>query len=95
MGYRYLSSRAASPVGAWVAISLSPAEDLGKLKVPVLDLYGQHDLPAVLKNAPIRAPLLKGRAGSRQQKIAVADHFYEGREDALLEAVQGFLEQAL
>lgn len=95
MSYRYLSSRPASPVGAWVAISLSPVEDMSKLKVPVLDLYGQHDLPPVLKNAPARAPLLKARAGSRQQQIAGADHFFEGKDDVLVEAVQGFLDEAL
>ncbi|MEW6678631.1 MAG: DUF3530 family protein [Pseudomonadota bacterium] len=94
MGYRYLSDKPDAAVKAWVAISTSGLEDMGKLKMPVLDLYGQNDLPAVLKNAPARAAGLK-QPGSAQKKLANADHFFEGQDGPLLEAVAGYLDQRL
>ncbi|NWG86927.1 MAG: DUF3530 family protein [Hydrogenophilaceae bacterium] len=95
MSYRYLSSRPDAPIAAWVAIGTSVVDDTSKLKMPVFDLYGQNDLPAVVKNAPKRAALLKGRAGSLQQQVPGANHFFEGLEGNLVEAVRGYLDQTL
>lgn len=95
MSYRYLSTRADTPIAAWVAIGSSVADDTSKLKMPVFDLYGSNDLPAVLKNAPKRGELLKGRAGSMQKQVPGANHFFEGLEAKLVQDVAGYLDKTL
>lgn len=95
MSYRYLSTRPDAPINAWVAVGPSVVEDYTRLKMPILDLYGQNDLPAVVGNAKKRAALLKGRAGSLQQQVPGANHFFEGQDAALLEAVRGYLDRTL
>jgi alpha/beta superfamily hydrolase len=57
--------------------------------VPVLDVYGERDLEAVLKNAPAREPIARA-SGGRQQRIAGADHFYAGREAELASVIAAF-----
>lgn len=95
MSYRYLSTRPDAPIAAWVVIGTSVVDDTGKLKMPVFDLYGSNDLPAVLKNAPKRAALLKGRAGSLQQQVPGANHFFEGLETKLVGIVAHYLDKTL
>lgn len=95
MSYRYLATRSDSPVAAWVAIGASAVEDTARLRLPILDLYGGNDLAPVLKNAGARAQRLQGKPGSAQVAVPGADHFFEGKDDALLEAVQGFLDRTL
>lgn len=94
MSYRYLSGKPDAAIRTWVAISSPGAEDWGKLKLPVLDLYGQNDLPGVLQNVRVRAPGLK-QPGSTQQRLPNADHFFEGQDGPLLDAVSGYLGQHL
>ena len=79
-------------VDAWVAIGLSgeftaPAT----FTAPVLDLYGEKDLPAVLNDAAKRAAAIKGTRGSGQMQVAGADHFFGGVENELIRRVWQFL----
>lgn len=90
MSYRYLSGKPDAAVKTWVALSTSGTEDFARLTLPVLDLYGQNDLPGVLQNAAARAAGLK-QPGSAQQRLPNTDHFFEGADAALLEAVSGHL----
>jgi pimeloyl-ACP methyl ester carboxylesterase len=90
MTYRYLSGAPDADVVGWVAISMPGAEDLGRLKLPILDLYGDNDLAHIVKNAPMRAKGL-AVAGSAQSRMAGADHFFEGKDQALTRAVLEFL----
>lgn len=94
MSHRYLSGKPDGAVKTWVAISSSGTEDWSKLKLPVLDLHGQNDLPGVLEAVKHRATALK-QPGSAQQRLPNADHFFEGQEAALLDAVSAFLERNL
>lgn len=92
----YLVNRSESPVAAWVAMGLSgKLAEPQNLKAPVLDLYGEKDLENVLKYADQRAKDVKRIPGSGQVKIAGADHFFAGREPAMLEAVKAFLDREL
>lgn len=93
MTARYLERHPDAPIQAWVAIGASAALDYGKLNFPVLDLYGENDLPEVLKLAAQRGQGLKGK--SAQKVVPKADHFFEGRDKALLENVRGFLDESL
>jgi len=93
MTARYLEKTPDAPIQSWVAIGASEALDYSKLKFPVLDLYGENDLPQVLKAAAQRGKSLRGK--STQIVVPKADHFFEGRDKALLENVRGFLDKVL
>lgn len=94
MSYHHLSRTPDTPVAAWVAIGVPAALDMGKLTLPVFDLYGQNDLPQVVKNAGARAAGLKQK-GSAQTAVPGADHFFEGKDAALVEQVKGWLDKTL
>jgi pimeloyl-ACP methyl ester carboxylesterase len=78
-------------VRAWVAISLTRGDTFDGVKAPVLDLYGGNDLPHVLSAAAKRKASLNN-AASKQMVILGADHFYTGREEAMVKAVKDFLD---
>jgi pimeloyl-ACP methyl ester carboxylesterase len=84
-------------VAAWIAVGIVPSEfaEPGKLRLPVLDLYGEHDLPQVLKNADSRAAVLKTLKGSAQVEIAGADHYFAGHEGDLVKQVRQFLDRRM
>jgi dienelactone hydrolase len=83
-------------IDAWVAIGLPGVYTQPEnFKVPVLDLYGENDLPAVLQNADRRADALRRVRGSAQIRVAGADHFFNGRENELVSQVRLFLDQRL
>jgi len=94
MSYHYLAGQAEAPVNVWVALSSPGADDPAKLKQAILDLYGENDLPQVIKNAELRAKGLVQK-GSTQQKMPGADHFFEGKDAALLKAVRDYLDRTL
>lgn len=95
MTAHYLQRHPEAPLAAWVAIGAPAALDYGKLKFPVMDLYGENDLPQVLASAKDRAKGLKGQAKSAQKMAPKADHFFNGKDALLLEMVQGWLDQTL
>jgi len=91
----FLNEPAAPHIDVWVAIGLSgdytgPAS----FKAPVLDLYGEQDLPAVRDNAAKRAAAIRQIRGSGQVSIAGADHFFRGQETELVRTVKLFLDRA-
>lgn len=89
----YVAGKPDAAVKVWV--SLGPSfDDYAGIKLPVLDLYGDNDLPAVLGNAKKRKGSLKA-AGSKQQVIAQTDHFYTGHEAEMVAAVAAFLNEIL
>src|SRR5262245_32986351 len=92
---RHYLTRAASPAVAWVCIGLGGDGDFGQVKVPVLDLYGEQDLPSVLRAAPGRAASIKNRPGSKQVMAPRADHFFTGQSGELVRYVKDFLDKSL
>jgi predicted alpha/beta-hydrolase family hydrolase len=90
--------RVADPgVDAWVAIGISSGEFTRpeSFRAPVLDLYGEKDLPAVLDNAGRRAAAIKAVRGSGQVQVAGADHFFTGVREELVRQVKLFLDARL
>lgn len=73
------------PVGMAVAFSVRP-------RVPVLDVVGGKDLPAVLASNPGRAAELPADGCSRAVTIPGVDHFYEGAEAKLVGVIVPFLD---
>ena len=95
MTARFFERHPNAPVNAWVAIGASGPLDYHTLKFPILDLYGENDLPQVLQHAQARAKGLTGHARSTQTVAPKADHFFEGRDAQLLGLVQNYLDKAL
>ncbi|HEU0186922.1 MAG TPA: DUF3530 family protein, partial [Gallionellaceae bacterium] len=93
MSHHYLSTHPDSAIAAWVAIGMGADVSYAAMKMPVLDLYGGNDLPAVLNNAQKRGASLKGKAKSRQQVVPHADHFFDNQDAELIKAVQQYLQE--
>lgn len=93
MSLVYLSGKPDPAVKTWASLGISVGDYQG-VKLPVLDLYGDNDLPPVLTNAAARQKSLTV-AGSKQLKIERADHFFNGREGEMVSAVADFLKATL
>lgn len=67
---------------------------LASIRVPVLDLYGADEYPAVVRGAPDRRAAIEaaGNPRSRQAVLPGADHYFAGQGDALVAAVAEWLE---
>ena len=88
----YYEQTQAAPFSAWVCMGLTGGfGGMGNVKVPVLDLYGEKDLPQVLRADWRRRGTLSSIAGSKQVMIPGADHHYVGREKDLAAAIAAFL----
>lgn len=95
MTARFLEKYPDAGVAAWVAIGAPAPLNYAKLKFPVLDVYGEYDLPQVLNAAQARAKGLSGSAKSSQIVVPKADHFFEGKDTQLRDTVLTFLDKSL
>src|SRR4029079_646532 len=91
MANEYLLHAEPMPYVAWICMGItgritSPAS----IRVPVLDLYGEHDLDNARRAAPWRRFMKTFMApGSAQVEVSGADHSYTGHEnDAANEIVK-------
>ena len=90
----YFERTPGAPFAAWVCMGLSgDFGRMGNVKVPVLDLYGENDLPGVLRADWRRRLMLNAVPGSTQIMIKGADHFYVDRETQLAGTIGEFLEK--
>jgi len=89
----YLAGKPDAAVKSWASLGIS-VDDYQAVKLPILDLYGDNDLPPVLANAVKRKQSLAAK-DSRQVMVARADHFFSGHEGEMVEAVADFLKAPL
>jgi pimeloyl-ACP methyl ester carboxylesterase len=91
----FLTRSPDSGIAAWASVGISNGEfaEPAKLRLPVLDIYGERDFPLVLKSADARAATLKLLKGSAQIEVAGADHYFAGSERELVRQVRQFLDQ--
>lgn len=90
----YYEQTTDSPFAAWICMGLTGGYgNMRNVKVPVLDLYGENDLPSVLRADWRRRATVALIDGSRQSRIAGADHHYAGKESALAGVIDGFLRE--
>lgn len=82
MSQYYLERTKDAPFAGWISMGRSGA--IPSLPLPVLDVYGEKDFPAVVRSAP-------ERRASLQVRIAGADHFYNGREAELAAVLKDFI----
>jgi len=68
---------------------------LERMPMPVLDVYGENDYPAVRRMATLRASMLEqaGNPLSRQVMVAGADHYFTDMNEVLVEVVAEWLDQ--
>ena len=66
---------------------------LEKINLPVLDLYGEQDLPGIVKTADARTAAARkaGNQAYRQVEVAGAGHMFRGSEEALVQEVATWL----
>jgi alpha/beta superfamily hydrolase len=92
-------------VNGFVAIGMASLADdermdsinsLKTITVPVLDIYGEEDLEDILKSVDARAAAAEqaGNKNYTQVKVAGSNHFFDGKEDELVEAVASWLEKS-
>lgn len=104
----YLMDHADHPFAAWVSMGLTgrywgaslisiPWFGIewfpGKIRLPILDVYGEKDLPAAREGASSRAAALDHIPKSEQVMIPGADHHYTGQETALAQAIERFVKR--
>jgi pimeloyl-ACP methyl ester carboxylesterase len=65
---------------------------LQDIRLPTLDLYGEHDLEGVIKTATDRRKAAAGNPAYQQIMAPGADHFFDGKETALLAEVTHWLQ---
>ena len=96
MANQYLIRTDDTSVRAWVFIGiLQGLEEMYRIKIPSLDVYGGSDWTGVTAGAPERAKQLAQHPGSGQVMVPGAKHFFEGREDELVKIVTGFLDRTI
>ncbi len=70
-------------------------DELAVIRVPVLDVYGTDDNPGVAAMAPLRLAQARKASNPEYRQVQVSDtnHFFDGKEDELVELVGDWLEQ--
>lgn len=64
-----------------------------KLTVPILDVYGEHDYPGVLRRAPERLQSIEaaGNKKTSQRMVKGANHYYENKGEELTQVINQWL----
>ena len=93
MTKNYFQKNADSPFAVWVSIGLS-SDSYVRVKLPIYDLYGGADLPAVVNGAVGRKATLTNPK-SAQTMAPKMDHFFTGYDDDLVNYVSGYLDKNL
>ena len=89
----YFQQTPDAPYAAWIAMGVTGRIlPLKSNSLPVLDLYGQNDLPVSLKSAWLRRAHLMLLPQSQQIMIANADHHYAGVEADAARAIVEFVD---
>jgi len=103
MAMTWIEEKGDSAIDAYIGISMGATDyrqpmvrpfPLARMHVPVLDLYGSKDYPAVLRMAPERKAMIDraGHPRSAQQVIEGAEHYFNGHDEALVEAISAWLD---
>lgn len=95
MSYGYLSDKPDPSVIAWISLGMSVDKDLSKIRIPMLDMHGDHDLPAVMTSAEKRKQYVGKLPGFEQKTLVGADHFYTGMDQPMVDAVEDYLRRTL
>ncbi len=103
MAMAWIRERGDAAIDAFVGLGMGATDylqpmrrpfPLDSMRVPVLDLYGADEYPAVIRKAPERRAMIEiaGDSRSRQVVLPGADHYFRDRGDALVDAVAAWLD---
>lgn len=103
MGMAWIEARGDGALAGFVGIGMGATDyqqpmrapfPLEKMHVPVLDVFGSEDYPAVQRMAPQRLAAMQAaeHPHSAQQRIDGANHDFHSAAEPLLDAVGGWLE---
>lgn len=104
MTMSWLAEKGDDPIDGYIGAGMG-ATDFGQplktdypletMKVPVLDLYGANEYPAVIRAAPARKAAMEkaGNPLSAQKVLPEADHYFTGIKEPLVELVAQWLEE--
>jgi alpha/beta superfamily hydrolase len=67
---------------------------LSDINIPILDIYGTRDIEGVLTSVEQRQKASKHNTGYVQQQIT-GDHFFNEKEELLVNAVNAWLNQLM
>lgn len=95
MANQYLIRTSDGYVGAWVCLGIiNGLEDMFRIQIPVLDVYGELDWSVTIVGADERRKQIERIAGSKQVMIRGAKHFYDLQRAELTTVVVDFLDKA-
>lgn len=81
---------------AWAFVSIiNGLEDMFRIQIPVLDIYGSEDWDITKHGADERLKQIVRIEGSHQVKVQDAGHFFEGKETELVSEIVGFLDRVM
>ena len=96
MANQYLITTPNPAVDAWVFISIiNGLEDMFRIKIPVLDVYGTLDWQVTRYGGEERRAQIIKNPGSEQVVIQGAEHFFEQQTDELTRVIATFLGRAM
>lgn len=103
MALHWIAEKGDSQIDAFIGAGMGATDykqpmieayPLDKMRVPVLDLFGEDEYPAVVRMAPGRKGAME-RAGnplSAQKIMPDADHYFTGVKEPLVESVSAWLD---
>jgi pimeloyl-ACP methyl ester carboxylesterase len=93
MANQYLIRTDDTTIKAWVFVGiLQGLEEMYRIKIPVLDVFGERDWDVTRWGAEERKAQIDRVPGSKQVIVPKATHFFEGQEEELLKIIAGFLD---
>lgn len=99
MAAYYLAERKPTDIQAFIGIGTfnsnnndaqDSVQNMQRIQIPMLDLYGSEDNEDVLKYRELRMKTLRG-APSAQMKVDGANHFFDDKEEELVDVVNNWL----
>lgn len=102
MSMAWLKQQGDSRIDAYIGIGMGATDyqqpmrspfPFDRIRVPLLNIFGSDDYPAVQQQAKQLEPLLEGiNPASAQIQIEGADHYFDDYNDELVTAIAGWLE---
>ena len=103
MSMAWFEKTGAPEISAYVGIGMGATDykqpmvkpfPLDKMEIPVLDIYGAEEYPAVIRLAPGRLAAIEkaGNPKSKQLVVSGANHYFTGKGEPLLAAIAQWLD---
>lgn len=103
MAMEWIRSKGDGMISAYIGAGMSATDykqkmnksfPLAEMRVPVLDIYGEDEYPAVIQLAPERKAAIEKAGNKKSSQVVVpkANHYFTDQGDALVSAVVKWLD---